>query len=130
MRILFLGWEFPPHSVGGLGTHSYNLIRALSAKGIKIDLVLPFKDHLDIPGVTFLTFEGTAFKSIYSLHGEKNGGNDEKTLYNDIFNEVEEYKNKALELQSKTTFDVIHANDWVTGKAAVEIKKKPAKSWL
>ena len=130
MRILFLGWEFPPHSVGGLGTHSYNLIRALSAKGIKIDLVLPFKDHLDIPGVNFLTFEGTSFKSIYSLSGEKNDSSSEKTLYNNIFNEVEEYKNKALKLQSKTAFDVIHANDWVTGRAAIEIKKKTGKKLI
>ncbi len=128
MKVLFLGWEFPPHSVGGLGTHSYNIVKALSEKGVIVNVILPFKEHSEIKGVNFLTFESELFESVYNLSTKKEINEmGEKTLYRDVFNEVEEYKNKALELSSQVEFDVIHANDWVTGRAAIEIKKRTGK---
>ena len=131
MKVLFLGWEFPPHSVGGLGTHSYNIVKALSERGVIVNVILPFKEHAEIKGVNFLTFESKVFESVYDLSAKKEmDGDSEKSLYRDVFNEVEEYKNKAVELSSKVEFDVIHANDWVTGKAAIEIKKKTGKKLI
>ena len=41
MRILMLGWEFPPYISGGLGTACYGLTRALSEGGDQITFVLP-----------------------------------------------------------------------------------------
>ena len=41
MRILMLGWEFPPYISGGLGTACYGLTRALSALGHHVTFVLP-----------------------------------------------------------------------------------------
>ena len=41
MRVLMLGWEFPPYISGGLGTACYGLTRALDALGHKITFVLP-----------------------------------------------------------------------------------------
>ena len=41
MRVLMLGWEFPPLITGGLGTACAGLTRALVGKGIEIDFVLP-----------------------------------------------------------------------------------------
>ncbi|MDR3363089.1 MAG: glycosyltransferase family 4 protein [Desulfovibrio sp.] len=41
MRILMLGWEFPPHISGGLGTACYGMTQALSKKGAEIIFVLP-----------------------------------------------------------------------------------------
>lgn len=41
MKVLMFGWEYPPHISGGLGTACYGLTKALSAKGIKIDFVVP-----------------------------------------------------------------------------------------
>ncbi|MCL4372499.1 glycosyltransferase family 4 protein [Candidatus Parvarchaeota archaeon] len=128
MKVLFLGWEFPPHSVGGLGTHSYNIVKALSEEGVIVNVILPFKEHAEIKGVNFLTFKSELFESMYNISAKKGiTGDNEKNLYRDVFNEVEEYKNKAVELSSKVEFDVIHANDWVTGKAAIEIKKRTGK---
>jgi len=129
MEILFLGWEFPPHSVGGLGTHSYNIIKALVKKGIKINVIIPFKDIADIRGVNFLSFTSKS-SSIYNIKKTENVDEKESTLYNDVFNEVEEYKNMALKLSSNINFDVIHANDWVTGRAAIALKKKTGKKLI
>ncbi|MBM4019135.1 MAG: glycosyltransferase family 4 protein [Planctomycetes bacterium] len=41
MRILMLGWEFPPFISGGLGTACYGLAKALSDLGAEILFVLP-----------------------------------------------------------------------------------------
>ena len=41
MRVLMLGWEFPPFISGGLGTACYGLTRALSELGAEILFVLP-----------------------------------------------------------------------------------------
>jgi len=41
MRILMLGWEFPPFISGGLGTACYGLTRALDSHGHEVTFVLP-----------------------------------------------------------------------------------------
>ncbi|MGB0767006.1 MAG: glycosyltransferase [Phycisphaeraceae bacterium] len=41
MRVLMLGWEFPPFITGGLGTACYGLTRAMSARGTAISFILP-----------------------------------------------------------------------------------------
>ncbi|MBW8038810.1 MAG: glycosyltransferase family 4 protein [Planctomycetes bacterium] len=41
MRVLMLGWEFPPYISGGLGTACYGLTRAMIRLGIEILFVLP-----------------------------------------------------------------------------------------
>lgn len=41
MRVLMLGWEFPPFISGGLGTACYGLTKAMSEDGAEIVFVLP-----------------------------------------------------------------------------------------
>ena len=41
MRVLMLGWEFPPHISGGLGTACYGLTQGLSRLGAEILFALP-----------------------------------------------------------------------------------------
>jgi glycosyltransferase involved in cell wall biosynthesis len=41
MRVLMLGWEFPPFISGGLGTACYGLTKAMSGIGTDIMFVLP-----------------------------------------------------------------------------------------
>jgi len=41
MRILMLGWEFPPFISGGLGTACYGLTKALDQLGMEVVFVLP-----------------------------------------------------------------------------------------
>lgn len=41
MRVLMLGWEFPPFISGGLGTACYGLTKALSYAGTDVTFVLP-----------------------------------------------------------------------------------------
>jgi len=41
MNVLMLGWEFPPHISGGLGTACYGMVRGLSKTGVKVMFVMP-----------------------------------------------------------------------------------------
>ncbi|MBX3354775.1 MAG: glycosyltransferase [Phycisphaeraceae bacterium] len=41
LRVLMLGWEFPPFITGGLGTACYGLTRAMSRMGMEVTFVLP-----------------------------------------------------------------------------------------
>ena len=41
MKILMLGWEYPPHIAGGLGTACEGLTAALATQGVSIHFVMP-----------------------------------------------------------------------------------------
>jgi glycosyltransferase involved in cell wall biosynthesis len=41
MKVLMLGWEYPPHVSGGLGTACRGLTVALAQQGVEVDFVLP-----------------------------------------------------------------------------------------
>jgi len=41
MKILMLGWEYPPHISGGLGTACEGLTTALARRGVEIDFLVP-----------------------------------------------------------------------------------------
>ncbi|HRH36239.1 MAG TPA: glycogen/starch synthase, partial [Catalimonadaceae bacterium] len=43
MKVLMLGWEFPPILTGGLGTACYGLVKALS-KYADVQLIIPQAD--------------------------------------------------------------------------------------
>ncbi len=41
MKVLMLGWEFPPYITGGLGPACYGLTRALDRRAVEVTFVLP-----------------------------------------------------------------------------------------
>ena len=41
MRVLMLGWEFPPHISGGLGTACFGMTKALVSRAVEVIFVLP-----------------------------------------------------------------------------------------
>jgi len=61
MKVLMLGWEFPPYISGGLGTACYGLTRGMSQLGAEVLFVLPkaipsaFSQHVRLltPSVLF-----------------------------------------------------------------------------
>lgn len=54
MKVLMLGWEYPPHISGGLGTACEGLTTALARCGVHIDFVVPHltgeedADHMNL----------------------------------------------------------------------------------
>lgn len=47
MRVLMLGWEFPPYISGGLGTACYGLTKGLDEVGVEVVFVLPTSVPVD-----------------------------------------------------------------------------------
>lgn len=41
MKVLMLGWEFPPHISGGLGTACHGLLLGLDSLGVDVCFVMP-----------------------------------------------------------------------------------------
>jgi glycogen synthase len=127
MRILMLGWELPPHNSGGLGVACYQLCKALSKKGADIEFVLPYTaDHSNI---TFMQVNaahpqdvrevlkaGIAYDSFKYV--KKTG----ETQWIDIFGQASLYEEAVGRLVKIAQFDVIHAHDWLTARAAVRAK--------
>ena len=59
-RVLMLGWEFPPHISGGLGTACHGLTRGLAANGVEVVFVVPrVHDEEEASHVRLLACDGT-----------------------------------------------------------------------
>ncbi len=139
VKVLHLGWEFPPFSLGGLGVACEGLIRALTEQDIEVLLVLPRSQESTInkchiiatddgpllrklsidvllqPYMTSYTYQEEYVKQIKqagspSLYGEN------------IFAEVERYARVVSSLVDTQDFDIIHAHDWMSFKAGVLAK--------
>lgn len=69
MRILMLGWEFPPFMAGGLGTAVDGLTKSLVAKGHEVVFVLPqpipagHNSHVELIGPRVLAERAAAIRS-------------------------------------------------------------------
>jgi glycosyltransferase involved in cell wall biosynthesis len=132
MRILMLGWELPPHNSGGLGIACYQLCKALAKKGADIEFVLPYTaDHSDI---TFMRINaahpqdvekvikaGIAYDSFKYI---KHSGEVQDV---DLFGQVAIYEQAVERVITQASFDVIHAHDWLTCRAAIRAKMLTGK---
>lgn len=123
-----LGWELPPQNSGGLGVACYNLCQALSGRGVDLEFVLPYasSDGPDFMKVT----------SAYPMDVEsvtKVGGSYDSYLYqysdgssqeHSMFDIQAMYEHAVAKLADKTEFDIIHAHDWLTFRAAMRVKQQ------
>jgi len=120
-----LGWELPPHNSGGLGVACLQLSKALARAGADINFVLPYRhshsyDFMEVfsavdvnPGSTMLA---GAYDSRWYMNAqtpEKLGISDQQWLY----------AMNVARLAERLEFDVIHAHDWLTFRAALLAKQ-------
>ncbi|MBU0723187.1 glycosyltransferase family 4 protein [Patescibacteria group bacterium] len=142
-RVLMFGWEFPPHSSGGLGTACLGLTRALANEEVEVIFVLPKKINLNANHVKFIFAENgenklkvqfRAIDSVLQPYLTSNGYIKEldqvtkKTIYGaTLIDEVNRYGHQARIIAMNEEFDVIHAHDWLSFCAGVEAKKISGK---
>ena len=154
MKVLMFGWEFPPFNSGGLGTACYGLTKSLSKKDVQITFVLPKKLKIDadfvkivseIPGLeeeiikrnhyfvnSLITAYSTQSSYEQTLFMHKNTVetkiNPAANMYGgNLFEEVERYAFIGEKITQQESFDIIHAHDWLTFKAALAAKKVSGK---
>ena len=127
-----LGWELPPHNSGGLGVACYQLCKALSKKGADIEFVLPYTaSH---PGIDFMRINsahpqdaeavlasGLAYESFKYI--KTNG----EVRYLDMFGQASVYEEAVGRVVKLAQFDIIHAHDWLTCRAALRAKMMTGK---
>src|SRR6185437_3140593 len=123
MKILMLGWELPPHNSGGLGIACYQLCNALSKKDVNIEFVLPYQadhgiDFMDVTAahpqdVTEVLKAGIAYDSIKYVHAD---GSEE---WLDIYQQQQIYEHAVAKMVEAREFDIVHAHDWLTFRAAL-----------
>lgn len=131
MKILMLGWELPPHNSGGLGVACYQLCRALSKSGAEIEFILPYSAEHDIDfmkitaaypkDVSEVIKAGIAYDSYKFTY------KDGKIEWRNLFDFHEAYEKAIDGIVESSEFDVIHAHDWLTFRAALRAKEKSGK---
>jgi glycogen(starch) synthase len=147
VRVLELGWEFPPRISGGLGTACEGIVRGLRAQGVDVLLVLPrLAGGEEAAGTHFVSaadLEAAAPRRPVHDRGaldvravasplrpyQTRASYDEAAdaapaplqggYGAHLGDEVERYAAVVGELAARERFDVVHAHDWMTFPAGV-----------
>jgi glycogen synthase len=127
MKVLMLGWELPPFNSGGLGMACYQLCKALSKKDLDIEFVLPYRaDHgIDFMKITAAHPQGVAsvIRSGIAYDSYKYILEDGSEQWLDIYAQQELFEHAVARLVETTEFDIVHAHDWLTFRAALRAKE-------
>lgn len=131
MKVLMLGWELPPHNSGGLGTACYQLCKALSRHDLSLEFILPYEaDHgINFMNITAAKPQGVAevIRSGIAYDSYKYILKDGTEQWLDIYAQQQLYENAVARLVEEKEYDIVHAHDWLTFRAALRIKE--AKGW-
>ena len=116
MKVLMLSWEYPPHMVGGLGQHVYDISRFLVLQGVEVHIITPrvniypdyeYQEGVYIHRVGYPTSEATA---------------DDFKGWTFTFNS--EALREAVSLNSQVGgFNLVHAHDWMVAYAGRSVSK-------
>lgn len=125
-----LGWELPPHYVGGMGIVCDQLTRTMAKQGADIEFVLPFYadySHITHMKVTpaleqdakTLMISGGTYDSMRYEVTTVNG----KKYVRSLYEQVMAFASNVRRLAFYGEYDVIHAHDWLTLRAGIEAKR-------
>jgi glycosyltransferase involved in cell wall biosynthesis len=114
VKVLMFSWEFPPHMVGGLGQHMYDLSRFLVAKNVAVHIITP-------------RVKGAPDREIINganIHRVGRPSSEEDNFKSWTFMFNSEAIREAIRLNSEAGgFDVIHAHDWLVAYAGRSVSK-------
>lgn len=111
-----LSWEYPPHMVGGMGKHVFELAPALTDHGLEVHIVTPdlrggASEEQVAPNVMVhrVTAPDLPIEEVGVVRfAQASNGAMER---------------RARELQRRTGgFDIVHAHDWLVAYSAVAMK--------
>jgi len=124
MKVAMLGWEFPPFLAGGLGIHCLELTTQLAKLGVAIDFYMP---HIALEGDLRVADHHKHVK-IHEVEAEPSispYGDSRRRGYDAAFNDaVWQYNRRVVDAFVSHDANVLHAHDWITFRAAAEIKRR------
>ena len=120
IKVLMLGWEYPPYFAGGLGTHVYNLTKELSKLGVKIYFINPHLIHKKRGNLEVIGLDvSRQFKEDGKI-----------TVYGRYrLRKIAAFTKKIKEVL-KYEFDIIHCQDEHPIDASILLKKLTKKPLL
>jgi len=134
MRVLMLGWEFPPYIRGGLGTACFGLTEALSRRGVEIIFVMPNIKGEIVSSHVEIRMASQVEKSLHFAHLNSypvwRGHTFTGEYGGDILSEVEAYGRAAGLIAEKERFDLIHAHDWMTVYGGLAARGKTGRPYI
>lgn len=127
MKVLMLGWELPPHNSGGLGVACYQLCEALADQNVDLEFIVPYEAEHNITfmAVTAARPVGVAeiIKSSGAYDSYKYRYVDGHEEWHDIYTQQALYEHSVARLAFRKDFDIVHAHDWLTFRAALRLKE-------
>ncbi len=144
-HVLMFGWEFPPYNSGGLGVACEGLTKALSASGVDLTFVLPFRVPVsaswckfafaDEPGTEIIS--DTLIQSMFAGYSSLTVHDTRHTLTSlpvsmkgSLYERVMQYGKAASHISKKNNHSIIHAHDWLTYPAGIAAQKVSGKPFL
>lgn len=147
MKILMLGWEYPPHISGGLATACQGLVEGLLKEGHEVLFLLPMaveiqKERFRLISASNVKLPKKQDSIAYTLLRKLIPHVDPTQIHNlsedkydfsgaygpNLIEEVYWLAIVVSKLAKELEFDIIHAHDWLTfpaGIIAKEISRKP-----
>ena len=127
MKVLMLGWELPPNNSGGLGVACLQLSKALNAAGADIDFILPYYHEPSYDFMRVISAFGPEFGrrlEIKAYESYRYFLEDGSFVDLDMSDQQSAYTKLVGRLADRLEFDVIHAHDWLTFRAALLARQK------
>ncbi|MEA3202932.1 MAG: hypothetical protein QOI63_598 [Thermoplasmata archaeon] len=129
MKVAMLGWEFPPFMAGGLGIHCLEITQGLARQGVAIDFYMP---HMRGVEGALRVAEHHSHLRIREVEADPAvspyGGRGGQAHYERNFNAaVALYNQRLVAAFDSHDADVLHAHDWITVPAALELKARTGK---
>ncbi|MFZ1249336.1 MAG: glycosyltransferase family 4 protein [Candidatus Saccharimonadales bacterium] len=129
-----LGWELPPHHTGGMGVVCYQMCQQLAKSGAEIEFVLPYT--ADFSDIDFMAINPAVPEGVDEVLGSYMGGGTYDSQYFEYTmkdgtkrgaampEHQSNYSTYVSKLVQYKDYDVIHAHDWLTFRAALAAKQK------
>ena len=145
MKVLTLGWEFPPYFAGGVGVVCEALTRSLVRRGHEITYLMPWTPPASgarglellgpdaaLPGLELVGLPArlhsyaTSARPHLALPGEVPPPATKPLYGPDLLGEVERFAGLAVGVADARGLapDVIHAHDWTTFPAGAALKRE------
>jgi glycogen(starch) synthase len=116
MRVAMIGWEYPPFTVGGLGTHCQGLTHSLANMGVKVDFYMPQTKHGATSDNQNLKIKEVGETTVFPYDRPESN-----EIAGKFFDAVSRY-NTLVVAKVKGRYDVIHCHDWLTIQASIALK--------
>jgi glycosyltransferase involved in cell wall biosynthesis len=133
VKVLMLGWELPPHHTGGLGIACYQMAKYLSQAGVDIEFILPYDAEFNIDFMKVTPAHPQSVLEILRAGGVYDSGkyelvfSDGTSEITDLRNQQDKYESCVAKMVKYAEFDILHAHDWLTFRAAMAAKRVTGK---